>query len=721
MYNIRSYEDEFSIREKQKRALINTLLTLNPQNGDRSGGLYGRRGGYSSALSGSGNGIGSGSEDEPWKVVVFDKRGGDIMALLFRVGDLRKQGVTLTLRLDDDARQAIPDAPAIYFVSPTQRCVDLIAKDLERGLYESAYIHSVSAFPRPLLESLATKAVQYNAASKIKRVYDQYSSFISLENTLFVTGTPSLSSPEEGSGDSSSSPITYALMNDSGMSDEAAMMLVESIAKSLFSVVLTLGTIPIIRAPRNTAAEQVAVRLHEMLQAHIAREGAAPVTPAASLHRPLLAVLDRNIDLSVMFAHPWTYRALVHELLGLDLNRTTVDTTTTTTSGSSGDGSGGSSDKSKGSKYDLDTQTDKFWKRFCGAPFPTVAVELDNEVKAYKDMYTELTKLSASHGISNPDAMSEADLEEHGLSRFVDKLPEIRATKRFIDVHTTIAPELLKKIKARNIDSFNELEDSLLMSKDDPSPSRTKEVADIVCNEAMGTVADRLRLYLVWLLSFSSPAPPHQETTAQMEEALTAQGAAMGVVAYVKQAWMFLHNAHAERRSTSPTPRSSTSSLISSAFERMYSGVKAFLPKNEKYYVTSVVEALMELKAPQMGIEDAYIYLDPKLSTKQIGPGAVPPPRKATPFRDAIVFMIGGGNYVEHQNLMDYARGPDQANQGDQGSQQQQQQQQQQQGSQQQQQQLSGFGARNTKRIIYGSTEILHPTEFLEQLAKLVK
>lgn len=700
MYNLGSYEDEFSIREKQKKALINTLLTLNPQN-DRSGNggggssLYGRRDPYSSSTS---------ADDEPWKVVVFDKRGGDIMALLFRVGDLRKQGVTLTLRLDDEGRQAIPDAPAIYFVTPSQRCVDLIARDLERGLYESAYIHGVTSFQRPLLEDLATKTIQSGTSNKIKRVYDQYSGFISLESTMFVTGTPATGDTE--------GKTTYSLMNDAGVSDDTAMQLVESIAESLFSAVLTLGTIPVIRAPRNSAAEQVAIRLHEMLQAHISKEGAAPITPAASLNRPLLAIMDRNVDLSVMFAHPWTYRALVHELLGLELNRTQIADEETSAAGNS------ESAREKGTKYDLDTQTDTFWKRFCGAPFPTVAVELDTEVKAYKDTYTELTKLSVSHGISDPDAMSEADLEEHGLSRFVDKLPELRATKRYIDVHTTIAPELLKKIKARNIDTFYELEDSLLMSKDDPSASKTKEVADIVCNEAMGTVPDRLRLYLIWLLSFSTPAPPPQEVAGQMEAALEAQGAAMGAVAYVKQAWMFLHSAHAERRgrSTSPAPRSGTTSLISSAFERMYSGVKAFLPKNEKYYVTLVVEALMELKTTQMGIEDAYLYLDPKLATKQTGPGAVPPPRKATPFRDAIVFMIGGGNYVEHQNLMDYAKGPEsQLGQsgGEQGGQQQQQ--------QAVQQQFTGFGARNAKRIIYGTTEVLRPTEFLEQLSKLVK
>jgi hypothetical protein len=31
-------------------------------------------------------------------------------------------------------------------------------------------------------------------------------------------------------------------------------------------------------------------------------------------------------------------------------------------------------------------------------------------------------------------------------------------------------------------------------------------------------------------------------------------------------------------------------------------------------------------------------------------------PRKNTPYTHAIVFVIGGGNYVEFQNLQDYAK-----------------------------------------------------------------
>lgn len=87
----------------------------------------------------------------------------------------------------------------------------------------------------------------------------------------------------------------------------------------------------------------------------------------------------------------------------------------------------------------------------------------------------------------------------------------------------------------------------------------------------------------------------------------------------------------------------------------------------------------MEIKNSQE-IED-YLYLDPK----QLKVTEVPKNRAA--FQDAIVFLVGGGNYIEYQNLVDYAK----------------------------QKTSSGY----TKRIIYGCSTLNNARQFLKQLALL--
>lgn len=53
------------------------------------------------------------------------------------------------------SRPALPDVPAVYFVSPTLENIRRIAEDLENGLYESIHLNFVEPLPRALLEELA--------------------------------------------------------------------------------------------------------------------------------------------------------------------------------------------------------------------------------------------------------------------------------------------------------------------------------------------------------------------------------------------------------------------------------------------------------------------------------------------------------------------------------------------------------------------------------------
>lgn len=62
--------------------------------------------------------------------------------------------------------------------------------------------------------------------------------------------------------------------------------------------------------------------------------------------------------------------------------------------------------------------------------------------------------------------------------------------------------------------------------------------------------------------------------------------------------------------------------------------------------MTRTVEALMEGKANPEPEVDNYVLFDPRSGASGQFKG---------PFREAIVFMIGGGNYIEYRSLMELA------------------------------------------------------------------
>ena len=43
-----------------------------------------------------------------------------------------------------------------------------------------------------------------------------------------------------------------------------------------------------------------------------------------SFHRPILVILDRQVDLATPLHHTWTYQALAHDVLHYSLNRVSL-------------------------------------------------------------------------------------------------------------------------------------------------------------------------------------------------------------------------------------------------------------------------------------------------------------------------------------------------------------------------------------------------------------
>lgn len=90
------------------------------------------------------------------------------------------------------------------------------------------------------------------------------------------------------------------------------------------------------------------------------------------------------------------------------------------------------------------------------------------------------------------------------------------------------------------------------------------------------------------------------------------------------------------------------SSGVSNKFESLISSVKNMLPLRKDLPVTTIMETLMEPGHPE---SEDYLYFDPKVSKA----AAAKVNKTKLQFSDGIVFMIGGGNYLEYQNLMEFA------------------------------------------------------------------
>ncbi|KAJ1281773.1 hypothetical protein BS78_04G331300 [Paspalum vaginatum] len=576
-------------------------------------------------------------EEEVYKILVLDSFCLSLLSPLLRVADLRKHGVTLFFPIDKP-RQRVDDVPAVYFLRPTQANADRVAADAAAALYASFHLNFSSALPRPLLDRLAAAVAASGSAHRVARLADQYLDFVSLEDNLF----------------SLAQARSYVALNDPKAVDADIEALVDAIALGLFCVAATLGTVPVIRCARGGSAEMVAAALDARLRDHLLAkpnlftEASASV---ASFHRPVLCLFDRNFDLSVGIQHDWSYRPLVHDVLSLKLNKLKIP-----------------ADKSGPTKtYDLD-DSDPFWVANSWSLFPKVAEEIEAQLARYKQDVDEVNQRTG--GSKDGIEFEGTDLvgNTKHLMDAVNSLPELTERKKMIDKHTNIATVLLGHIKERSLDGYCDCESDMLVKG---SVDRSTLLGLL---RGKGTKEDKLRLAVTYLLSFETPPASELE---QVEAALRESEVDMSAFQYVKR----IKSLDTQIAASSST--ASRSNIVDWA-EKLYgqsisavtAGVKNLLSSERQLALTRTVEALMEGKPnPEV---DNYLLFDPR--TPRSGGGG----QFKGPFREAIVFMIGGGNYIEYRSLMELAE-----------------------------------RSQPSKHIIYGATELVNGVEFIEQLTEL--
>ncbi|GLJ52247.1 hypothetical protein SUGI_1111470 [Cryptomeria japonica] len=602
-----------SLRQKQTKCIVR-MLNLNE--GVRSGGT---------------------ADEEVYKVLILDTFCRDILSPLIRVKDLRKHGITLYFTIDKE-RQRIPDVPAVYFVEATAANIERIIMDTSRAVYDIFHLNFASSVPRPLLEQLAAGVLRSDCVNRVARVYDQYLNFISLENGMFSLGHNS----------------SYVQLNDPKAQEVDIEGVVEGMVNGVFSVLATLGVVPIIRCARGGPAEMVASKLDSRLRDHLISRNnlftEGNLVSSSSFQRPLLCIFDRNFELSAAVQHDWSYRPLVHDVLGMKLNRVTVQ----------GDGKGKKS-------YELD-DSDSFWVVNASAPFPKVAEEVETQLGKYKQDVEEVNRRTGGKVDVDFDGHELIGNTKH-LMNAVNSLPELTERKKIIDKHTNIATALLGEIKERSLDSYCTMEDDMLAKG---SMDRNGLIAIL---KGKGTKMDKLRLAIIYLLASETTVPSDVEA---IESALKESEVDLSAFQYVKKIKSLTISLASSSAGSKNNIVDWAEKLYGQSLSAVTAGMKSLLSGGRQLAMTRTVEALMEAR-PNPDIEN-YLLFDPRAPKSSSGAGN----HSKGPFKEAIVFMVGGGNYIEYGSLQELA---------------------------QRQQPV--------KNIIYGTTEVLTGLEFVEQLSVL--
>ncbi|KAG7268170.1 hypothetical protein CRUP_025414 [Coryphaenoides rupestris] len=211
------------------------------------------------------------------------------------MSDLMAEGITIVEDLYK-SREPVPEMKAIYFMSPTTKCVDAFIADFKlKPKYKAAYVYFTDYCPDDLFQSLKLYCAKY-----IRVIKEINMSFLPYEAQVFTCDNP-------GAFRSIYSPQSQ---------DKRKTM--ETLADQIVTLCATLGEYPGVRyktdgSMGNTKA--LAELVDNKLARHYELEDSGKKKEKTQAQ---LLIVDRGFDPVSPILHELTYQAMAYDVIDIE-------------------------------------------------------------------------------------------------------------------------------------------------------------------------------------------------------------------------------------------------------------------------------------------------------------------------------------------------------------------------------------------------------------------
>lgn len=331
------------------------------------------------------------------KILLLDKETMPIISLVSSRHELLDHQVFLHQLLGDSGLKPMKYMKAIIFVRPTRENIDKIKAELHLSNYRSYQIYFSNVLRQDWLKDLAIA----DKKKIVESVQEYYGDFHAINRHLFTINIP----------DSMLACVDHYRERGS---------CVKRCTQGIASFLLSTKQFPIIRYSRgSTITKEIADSVSSFIQDQNQVDNLFYC--GNSTRRPTLLILDRKDDSVTPLLTQWTYQAMVHQAVGINLNRVDLTDCPDFTQ--------------KEKEIVLSETEDEFFAQHMHANWG----DLCTAVKTMMDKFQSMHKTTSN--ISSIDDMKA----------FVENYPEFQAKSNNVSKHVSMVSVLSKYIKTQNL------------------------------------------------------------------------------------------------------------------------------------------------------------------------------------------------------------------------------------------------------------------------------
>ena len=408
------------------------------------------------------------SDDEElkycFKILLYDDKVFNILCPLLKIYYLREQNISLTLNIKDN-REKMTDIMAIYILSLTKENLDYIYEDIRNQIFDNFYINFIAYDTsdntnKKILEDFYSKIANLENNLSIYKI-----SIIPIDVCLYHPKIFSLNLKKP-----------YLLLNSPNISDDVYQNYLSKISIGLFSSLFLMKTYPVVKYHKGFFGDDIIKKIQNEFNYlfKMSPEIKEEFKVKKNSKRTLLLILDRDIDLPIMFHHACSFAAMINDCFGIGIE----------------------DNNNNSKKFKIDPVNDYVWNNKLHEVFVDVGTYVYQE---YKNYYKEMDFLDK---VNKPKDIEQLQNESKQLAKSIETLKDKKLIGNILSQESKIVEELNKIQNDKKLDEIFLMECNLLKKKERINEATKNDFFKLLYNykDKDNTKDDIYRLCLLYYL-----------------------------------------------------------------------------------------------------------------------------------------------------------------------------------------------------------------------------
>ena len=408
------------------------------------------------------------SDDEElkycFKILLYDDKVFNILCPLLKIYYLREQNISLTLNIKD-SREKMTDIMAIYILSLTKENLDYIYEDIRNQIFDNFYINFIAYDTsdntnKKILEDFYSKIANLENNLSIYKI-----SIIPIDVCLYHPKIFSLNLKKP-----------YLLLNSPNISDDVYQNYLSKISIGLYSALFLMKTYPVVKYHKGFFGDDIIKKIQNEFNYlfKMSPEIKEEFKVKKDSKRTLLLILDRDIDLPIMFHHACSFAAMINDCFGIGIE----------------------DNDNNSKKFKIDPVNDYVWNNKLHEVFVDVGTYVYQE---YKNYYKEMDFLDK---VNKPKDIEQLQNESKQLAKSIETLKDKKLIGNILSQESKIVEELNKIQNDKKLDEIFLMECNLLKKKERINEATKNDFFKLLYNykDKDNTKDDIYRLCLLYYL-----------------------------------------------------------------------------------------------------------------------------------------------------------------------------------------------------------------------------